>query len=244
VIEIACKSVLLDIEGTVSPVAFVFDVMFPFARQQAGSFLQMTWQDPATQQAVNGLAIDLGFPDSATWFLNEQVRHVPDQQRLVVEAVNGLMDRDAKVTGLKTLQGLIWREGFERGQLVSELFPDVLPQLRNWHAKGLKLYVYSSGSIAAQKLFFGHTGEGDLLPLFSGFFDTTSGNKKEAASYQAIAAAIHGQPREICFISDVIAELVAAQQAGLQTVWRPASGETSNDHPVAEAFDAISITRL
>lgn len=238
-IRIKCQSVLLDIEGTVSPVAFVFDVMFPYAREHAESFLGATWNDEATRCAVETMAIDNGFASSSAWFSRESAASESEQQQVVVKSVHQLMDRDAKLTGLKSLQGLIWRTGFESRQLVSELFPDVVPKLRSWKASGLDLYIYSSGSIAAQKLFFGHTQEGNLLDLFSGFFDTTSGNKKETESYGVISKSIGLPASEICFISDIVAELDAARESGMQTILRPASECDNNGHPVINTFASI-----
>ncbi len=242
-IPISCKSVLLDIEGTVSPVAFVFDVMFPYARDHAGSFLFTNWTDEATRRAVEAMAIDYGFKNSSDWFGSESAFSEAARQKVVMRSVYHLMDNDAKLTGLKSLQGLIWRKGFETGQLVSELFPDVVPRLRTWKACGLDLYIYSSGSITAQKLFFGHTGNGNLLQLFSGFFDTTSGNKKVAKSYRVISESIGCPTSDICFISDVVAELDAARESGMQTILRPAAACEDNDHPVIDSFAAVELVK-
>ncbi len=240
-IEISCRAVVLDIEGTVSPVAFVYDEMFPFARRHVAAYLRDNWDEDAVRQTIDLLAVDLGQSDSETWFVDQAADQPQQRQDLVVRSVHELMDQDAKVTGLKQLQGLIWRSGFESGQLVASLFPDVPARLQAWHQSGLSLYIYSSGSIAAQKLFFGHTGEGDLLDLFSGFFDTTTGNKKEPGSYTAIIAALAEPPELICFVSDVTAELDAARQAGMQTVLRPADGRDGHDHPVIASFEELSV---
>ena len=187
-IEISCQKVLLDIEGTVSPVAFVYDVMFPYAREQMAPWLRENWESDPVREALDLLARDHQSDSSAQWFASRNVESVSDRQNLVVESVHLLMDQDAKVTGLKQLQGLVWRSGFETGLLVADLFEDVLPCIRKWREAGLELFIYSSGSVAAQKLFFGHTSAGNLLTLFSGFFDTTTGNKKEPESYSRIVA--------------------------------------------------------
>lgn len=236
-IEIQCRAVLLDIEGTVSPVAFVFDVMFPYARRHVESFLRNNWHDEKVQQAVTLVGKDVGQADTVAWLGDGDT---DSQQVIVCNAVYELMDRDAKVTGLKQLQGMIWRDGFESGELVAELFPDVLPELDAWKVAGLDLYIYSSGSIAAQKLFFGHTVAGDLLDRFSDFFDTTSGNKKETSSYTNIAEEIGLPPQSICFISDVVAELDAARDAGMQTVLRPGDNDTIASHPTIASFAEIA----
>lgn len=211
----AITDVLLDIEGTTSSVRFVFEVMFPYARQHVAEYLERHWGEPSLQAALDKLAVDVGQSGAADWlgrFADE-----PAQRAAVVAAVHQLMDRDAKVTGLKELQGLVWDSGFRSGQMVAHLYPDVVPAVNAWRASGRRVWIYSSGSIAAQRLFFGHTREGDLLQLFSGHFDTTSGGKKEPESYRRIAAAIGSQPQQILFVSDIADELLAARQAGLET---------------------------
>jgi enolase-phosphatase E1 len=241
-VSVECLAVLLDIEGTVAPVTFVYDVMFPFVREQLGLFLESRWTDDQVQAAVALLAADLGLPEDTAW----PPPGTPQQQRQAVsEAVIGLMDRDAKVTGLKQLQGLIWKDGFHQGRLVSELFPDVLPALQRWRSDGIRLYIYSSGSIAAQQLFFGHTTGGDLRNLFSGYFDTTSGSKKQTASYAGIARQIGQTAGSICFISDVPAELDAARAAGLQTLWRPSevADAATGGHQRIDSFAQLHVAQ-
>lgn len=242
--NIQCRAVLLDIEGTVSPVAFVFDVMFPYIRTHVAKFLEEQWNEIRVQEAVQLVGLDVGQTDITSWLGDGDAA---SQQAIVCQAVHDLMDRDAKVTGLKKLQGMIWKDGFESGELVSELFSDVLPKLKQWKACGLELFVYSSGSIAAQKLFFAHTTQGNLLELFSGHFDTTSGNKKESESYRTIAVAMNMPAESICFVSDVEAELDAAKAAGMQTVLRPAGNE-SNSNPATRfvtirSFDELDIEK-
>lgn len=240
--ETACTTFLLDIEGTVSPVAFVYDVMFPYARQHVAGYLESGWEDPDTRDAVQWLARDEGHENAEAWFAGQAADTDPLRQEMVVRSVHRLMDEDAKLTGLKKLQGLVWRRGFEDGRLVSTLFPDVLENLRHWKQAGRSLCIYSSGSVAAQRLFFGHTRTGDLGDLFSGFFDTTWGPKKQAASYRAIADELGEPPATICFVSDITDELDAAREAGMQTVLR-AAGPTETDHPVITGFDEIRLVR-
>lgn len=232
---IKCQAILLDIEGTVSPVAFVFDVMFPYIRKNVAAFLNEHWNNASVQEAVKLVGVDVGQSDASEWLGSGDEQ---SQQAIVCQAVQQLMDRDAKVTGLKKLQGMIWKDGFESGELVSELFSDVLPKLKQWKAAGLDLFIYSSGSIAAQKLFFQYTTEGNLLDLFSGHFDTTSGNKKESASYRTIAQAMAVPTESICFVSDVEAELNAATEAGMQTVLRPVDTK-SDSQAVSTEFASI-----
>jgi enolase-phosphatase E1 len=215
-------AIVTDIEGTTSRISFVHDVLFPYARARLPAFL-----------AERGTA-----PEVAD--LLAQVHALaPHQQPLT--ALLAWMGQDAKITPLKTLQGLIWAEGYASDQLHGELYPDVAPALRRWHAAGVRLYVYSSGSVAAQKLLFAHTREGDLTHLFSGFFDTRIGAKREPSSYAAIAAAIAAPPAEILFLSDITAELDAATQAGLRVcqLLRPQDGTIAAHHPAAPDFDTV-----
>lgn len=234
--------VLLDIEGTTSSIDFVHEVMFPYARQHLAGFLETQAEHPELPACLQQLGKDLGKP--AGWSEQPLPRLFPE----VIAGVLALMDGDVKATGLKQLQGMIWKQGFESGQLVSHLYEDVLPALQHWQSLGLRLAVYSSGSIAAQRLFFGHTRSGDLLPLFCAHFDTTTGPKKEAASYRAIASDLGLPPEAIVFISDVPEELQAASEAGLQTVLsvRPGNAAVAPGHGFAEitAFDQLQIQPL
>ena len=161
------KTILLDIEGTTSSISFVYDVMFPYVRENLESFLNENWSREDVQACLPLLKDDLAANDD--W---------PADQADVVSGVIKLMDDDVKATGLKQLQGLIWHDGFTSGTLVAHLFDDVADAIRSWHAEGVDIRIYSSGSIAAQRLFFGHTVAGDLLPLVSAHYDTTTGNKK------------------------------------------------------------------
>lgn len=191
-------AILTDIEGTTTPIAFVRDVLFPYAHARLPGFLETHGGEPEVAAAV-AEAERLG------------------EGRDVVTALLGWLDADAKITPLKTLQGLIWDEGYRRGELKGVIYPDVPPVLRSWQSAGLRLYVYSSGSEAAQKLLFGHSDAGDLAGLFSGFFDTRIGTKREAASYTAIARAVGLPEGEILFLSDIGQELDAAKAAGMGT---------------------------
>jgi enolase-phosphatase E1 len=203
------RGILLDIEGTTSSIAFVYDVLFAHAKAQVGDFLMAHAADPTVRAAALGIAAAVGLPptDPAT----------PEGRTRVALAAIDLMNRDIKDTSLKALQGMIWRSGFESGTLVAHVFDDVPPALAQWADSGLDVRIYSSGSIEAQKLFFGHTAAGDLTPLLRGHYDTTTGPKREAASYAAIAVDMRLEPRQILFVSDVGAELDAARQAGMAT---------------------------
>lgn len=238
------RCALLDIEGTVADVRFVYDVMFPFVRCQAASFLESHWEDEDLRDTLAILATESGSTHSSDpWRQQELGRDAAISH--AVDAVHRLMDQDSKTTGLKALQGRIWESGFRSGTLRSELFNDVIPALRRWQAAGVELRIYSSGSILAQRLFFGHTTQGDLTPMFVAHYDTTIGNKKEAASYQRIAEDCKLAPTDILFLSDVAAELVAATQAGMQTLAcvRPHNAPLPDSYtgPTLESFDNLEL---
>lgn len=220
--------VLLDIEGTTSSISFVYDQMFPYIRRELSEFLANEWNRVDVQHACEQIASDAGYESLQIWAASVGGLEPP---QLVNAEVIQLMDDDVKATGLKLLQGLIWQSGFESGELVAHVFDDVLPCLRIWHQAGHDLRIYSSGSVAAQRLFFGHTIVGNLLPMFRKHYDTTTGNKKEAASYAIIADDFQLDADQILFLSDVTAELDAAQSAGIRTcvVCRPGNMDVLDD---------------
>lgn len=240
--QVSARAVLLDIEGTTSSVRFVYDVMFPFARRHLAAYLDEAWGDPSLADACDQMACDAGHESLSAW---EQATGA-EGKRLVRDEAARLMDADAKATGLKQLQGLIWRSGFETGEMVAHVYPDVPPALTAWNATGVDVRVYSSGSVAAQRLFFGHTEAGDLLSCFSGHYDTTSGPKREAESYRRIAEDWGPDPPDILFVSDVVAELDAAQAAGMHTALslRPENEPQGGGHahPTVETFDHLRVT--
>lgn len=223
----AGRRILLDIEGTIAPISFVYDVLFPYARRELRVFLERTWDAPEARAAVARVACDAGV---AGFTLDTILPHLLD-----------LMDRDVKATGLKELQGLIWKRGYESGELRSKLFDDVPPALRAWHARGIDVRIYSSGSIAAQRLFLSHTEFGDLTGFLRGYYDTTTGPKTASASYEAIARDFDRPPGDILFVSDVPAELDAAAAAGFATALavRPGNHPVGPRcaHPRIERFD-------
>lgn len=236
--QIPARGVLLDIEGTTSSISFVYDVMFPYVRRELDAYLEANWQSDACQSACEQIARDAGFDSLAVLAGKEAI---DSEARLAIRnEVVRLMDDDVKATGLKELQGLIWEEGFTSGEMLAHVYEDVPPALLRWNADGLDVRIYSSGSIAAQRLFFGHTEFGDLLPQFKGHYDTTTGSKKDHASYTAIAQQFDIPPDEIVFLSDVIAELDAARTAGMQTCLciRPGNKEveSGHDHPAVSNF--------
>ena len=214
-IELTVRGVLLDIEGTTSSISFVHDVMFPFVRERLENFLATHATRADVTAACDQIARDAGHESLHAWTTSAG----DSERKLVIAEVHRLMDGDVKATGLKALQGLIWADGFHEGQLRSHVYPEVISQIQLWRSSGLDVRIYSSGSIAAQKLFFGHVdGIGDCLDLFSGHYDTTIGSKKESASYQRIAEAWGMRPAEMVFVSDIADELKAAETAGLQVV--------------------------
>jgi enolase-phosphatase E1 len=233
------RAVLLDIEGTTSSVQFVYEVLFPFARRELTDFLRRRWAD--ADVAGSG---DRATTGSLTAWVGLDATPEGARERVAAEAIR-LMDGDVKATGLKELQGLIWQEGYAAGRLKSHVYPDVPPALRCWAEQGLDLRIFSSGSVAAQKVFFAHTDAGDLLPLFHGHYDTTTGPKREAESYRSIAADMKLPTTAILFLSDVRQELDAATEAGMRTglVVRPgnAPAAAGHAHPVVTDFGQIDL---
>ena len=229
------RGILLDIEGTTSSISFVYDEMFPFVRRTIEEFLENNWSQDAVQECLPLLATDLGHSSVDAW-LGE--KNEVEQKKLVRDGVIGLMDADVKATGLKQLQGMIWKDGFQSGELVAHVYDDVAPAIQTWNEQGIDVRIYSSGSIAAQKLFFGHSVAGDLLPCFKGHYDTTTGPKQEPASYEKIAADFGIRADNILFVSDVAEELIAAGAAGMQVLLSIRRG----NKPVADADLCASVT--
>ena len=219
------KAILTDIEGTTSAVSFVFDVLFPYAARHLPDFVRQnaTRTDVAEQ-------LDAVRRDS-----NEA--HA-DVER-VVEILLSWIAEDRKATPLKALQGMVWEQGYQAGQLKGHVYPDAVEALQRWHAAGYQLFVYSSGSIQAQKLIFSCSEAGDLTPLFSGYFDTTSGPKREAQSYRNIQQAVGVEADEILFLSDIVEELDAAQSAGLKTCGLAREGGELPGHVTVDSFTGI-----
>ena len=233
-IETNARGILLDIEGTTSSISFVYDVMFPYVRTNVASFLAASWDNEDVRACLPVLANDLGFPSREKWL---GTAAAIQQQTTVCNGVIELMDADVKATGLKQLQGLVWKSGFHGGQLVAHLFADVAESINDWHQAGIDIRIYSSGSVAAQKLFFGHTIAGNLLGCFTAHYDTTTGPKKDSNSYKKIATEFGIPASEILFVSDIVDELTAARSAGMQTVLsvRPGNHQVTSDH----GFDVV-----
>ena len=221
------KALVMDIEGTTTSIAFVYEVLFPFARRALPGFLAASWRDVAVQKAIAAMGDGTAQSPDEAW-----------------QAAEALMDADVKDTGLKALQGMVWKGGFDGGDIRGHLFDDVAPALHGLHARGVTLAIYSSGSIAAQKLLFGFSVAGDLARDMFGFFDTTTGPKREASSYTAIAATLGLAPETILFVSDHPDEVRAAHDAGfaVRAVVRPGNAPLPDDFTfeTITTFDALA----
>jgi enolase-phosphatase E1 len=221
-------AIVTDIEGTTSSLSFVKDELFPYARRKLADFVRTRRADPEIVRIL------------------EETSHQAGEELDEANAIARLIqwsDEDRKYTPLKALQGLIWEAGYREGALRGHIYEDAARRLRLWHEAGLRLYVYSSGSVHAQKLLFGHTAYGDLTPLFSGYFDTRTGAKQDEESYRRIAAELDLPPENILFLSDTLAELDAARSAGLATGWLTREGEPAlqTGHPTVLSFDGIRV---
>ena len=229
------QGILLDIEGTTTPISFVYDILFPFARTQSAKYLQLNGGQPRVREILDQIKRD----------------HVAD-----CEAGHGpplwedpplaylywLMEHDRKLTGLKTLQGLIWEDGYRSGRLHGQVFSDVVPALQRWNKRKLDVRIFSSGSVLAQRLLFENSEQGNLAPMLRGYFDTTMGSKSDPESFRKIAQAFALPPRQILFISDVSAELDAAKESGYATLLCVRPGNRPQDehgHQTISSFDEI-----
>jgi len=222
------RAVLTDIEGTTSSIDFVKETLFPYARKHLPAYVETHTDEPEVQHWLHEAAKEAGYKEATRGeIINLLVRWI---------------DEDRKSTALKALQGMIWREGYESGVYTSHMYPEVPARLAAWRGQGLDLYVYSSGSVPAQKLMFGFTEVGDLTPLFSGYFDTQTGHKRDVESYRKIAEAISLPPGQVLFLSDIREELDAARNAGMKTAHliRPPQALVDAGHPAVADFNAIT----
>ncbi|KHN93174.1 2,3-diketo-5-methylthio-1-phosphopentane phosphatase [Pectobacterium actinidiae] len=222
------NAIVTDIEGTTSDIRFVHTVLFPYARERLADTVRQHGSDPEIAQALGALRQELGQPEA-------------DSDTLIT-ALNQFMDEDRKSTALKQLQGIIWRAGYRNGDFQGHLYPDVATQLAAWQQQGIRLYVYSSGSVEAQQLLFGYSNAGDLRPLFSDYFDTRVGMKRETGSYRTIAQTIGLPAEQLLFLSDIRQELDAAEEAGWHTcqLIRDDADSVSRHRQVAR-FDQIDL---
>lgn len=199
------KAILTDIEGTTSSISFVQDVLFPYAYEKMADFLTNNWDNNQVQNAILEVV---------------KINNLVDyNQEQIIKILRNWIKEDQKITPLKDLQGMIWHEGYQNSDFYAHIYADAYDKLSFWYQQKIPIYLYSSGSVQAQQLFFKHTEKGDLLNWFSGFYDTKIGNKKEGESYEKIAENINLIPAEIVFLSDIEAELNAALSVGMKTVW-------------------------
>jgi enolase-phosphatase E1 len=222
------KAIVTDIEGTTSSLSFVKDVLFPYARAQMGEFIQQHADEPAIAALIEDVRREAGEDLSLDG---------------VIKTLEQWIDADKKITPLKALQGLLWETGYQQGDFKGHIYSDAKQQLEQWHQQGIKLYVYSSGSVHAQKLLFGYTEYGDLNYLFNGYFDTRIGAKIEPESYRHIAEAIKLPANEILFLSDVKPELDAAKVADMQTTWLVRDSDLDPQAPHSQVKD-FSVIRI
>jgi enolase-phosphatase E1 len=238
------RALVLDIEGTTTPMAFVHDVLFPFARAHSREYLEREWASQLCRAAVALLreehAADIAHSQGPPSWVDDPLTL---QIASVAAYVGWLMDRDRKSPGLKALQGEIWRSGYRSGELRGQVFPDVPPALERWRAQQLDVCIYSSGSVLAQQLLFQTAAAGDLTRFLTGYFDTGIGPKTSPDSYSRVAAALAAPAERLLFISDVTSELDAARAAGLQTLLcvRPSNPTPAHEHShsVIRSFDDI-----
>jgi enolase-phosphatase E1 len=231
------RCVLLDIEGTTTSIDFVHDVLFSYARTQARSYLTANF-DADDVRADVALLCEEHAADVHSK-LDPPAFEAKDSES-VATYVEWLITLDRKSTGLKSLQGKIWREGYLSGALKAQVFADVAPAIQRWHEEGLRIAIFSSGSVLAQQLLFAHTEAGDLTRFIDEYFDTKIGKKGDEESYRRIAEALNLAPRDILFISDVVAELDAANAAGVRPLLSVRPGNT----PQRNADRFRSITRF
>jgi enolase-phosphatase E1 len=216
----APAAIVVDIEGTVGSIRFVKDVLFPFARSRLRQFVLANRSRPDVVRELDAVRTETGIAD------------VEGQ----IAQLERWSDADRKITPLKALQGMVWAGGYASGELVAHLYDDAIAALKRWRAARMRVYVYSSGSIAAQKLYFAHTAAGDMTPCLAGYFDTTTGPKQEAESYRRIASAIGRPAGDLLFLSDVAAELEAAAAAGFQAV------QVRREPPAGGLFEPSIVT--
>ena len=237
------SAILLDIEGTTTPIEFVYEVLFPFARQHVKEFIHQHRESADVRADIAGLRAEY-LADMESGKEPPRWRDDADDSWLesVTAYVHWQMKQDRKSTALKSLQGKIWKAGYLSGSLLGQVYPDVPPAFARWRKQEKQIYIYSSGSILAQKLLFAHTSDGDLSGYINDYFDTTTGAKTTSSSYHAIAKRVGLPAREILFLSDVTAELDAAQETRMKTALctRSGSSQPSGSHRIVKSLDSVS----
>lgn len=221
------RAIVTDIEGTTSSISFVHETLFPYASKALPDFVRNHKDAAVIGDILDDVRLEAGKPAA-------------DCEE-IIEILQTWIAEDKKATSLKTLQGHIWKNGYESGDFSGHVYPDAVSNLQRWAADGVRLYVYSSGSVGAQKLLFGFSDAGDLQPLFRGYFDTKTGHKKEADSYRQIIHELKLPANEILFLSDVAGELDAAATAGMQTMQLVRDDTViPGSHPIVADFDEVT----
>ena len=223
------KFILTDIEGTTTSVSFVYDQLFPYFRNNIYKIKNLIYLEEVREAL-------------------EQTQKLASEENIMLENIDEQIAQllkwsleDKKITPLKTLQGILWEEGYVSGEIKGHVYPDVAPALKTWKANGIDLGVFSSGSVAAQKLIFGYSVNGDLTPYFSAYFDTKTGGKRDVFTYRKIAEILEIQPKTILFLSDIVEELQAAKAAGLQTIQLVRPENTANWEKSVFDFSEITL---
>lgn len=237
------QAVLLDIEGTTTSIDFVYHTLFPYARQHVAEFVERHYGTEDLRSSLNQLRREWERDarqnsDCPAWHSEPRQTEIES----VIAYVNWLMDHDRKTTPLKSLQGKIWENGYLTGELRAHVYADVPTAFARWQQKGRTISIFSSGSVLAQRLLFAHTTAGDLTPFMRAYFDTTTGAKSDPESYRKIAAALDLPPSAVVFLSDMRAELNAAQSVGMKTALsaRPGNPPTGpHSHRVIRSFDEV-----
>ena len=240
--DLRAAAILLDIEGTTTPISFVYEVLFPYARANAKRFLERHLSSPEVLDDVSRLC-----DEHAEDLRNElnppslQASGSKPHVDSLVTYIHWLIDRDRKTAPLKSLQGKIWKDGYETGALRGQIFKDVPPAFERWQGQGREVSIFSSGSVLAQKLLFANSTSGDLTQFISKYFDTAVGAKNDPLSYKRIAVDVRQLPSQVLFVSDVTAELDSAASAGMRTLLsiRPGNQPQGGDHAVIHTFDEV-----
>lgn len=222
------KFILTDIEGTTTSISFVTDELFPYFREHISELIDLK----------NNVVVNDAFSETVRLAKEEDGETLVSDQE-IIEKLRQWSIEDRKITPLKTLQGVLWDFGYKNGTLKGHLYPDVAPKLKEWFEKGIGLGVFSSGSVAAQKLIFGYSIDGDLTKYFSDYFDTTTGGKRETETYTTIARKLNVDPASCLFLSDIAEELMAAKEAGFQTCQLVRPGANASWEKQVSSFDEL-----
>lgn len=221
-------TIITDIEGTTSSLSFVKDVLFPYARQHIVSYVKEHADEKHVKEQINAI--------------KKMIGENADLDQITQQLIDWI-DQDQKITPLKALQGMLWESGYRNGDFTGHIYEDAYLKLNEWHKQGINIYIYSSGSVFAQKLLYGFSDFGDVTPLFSGYFDTHIGHKRESSSYHNILQSIGVPASEVLFLSDIVEELDAAKSAKINTYWLIRDGHlpASPQHPIAKSFSDIRV---